>query len=179
MRKTIAIDCDSVLFPINELVVLPLLSSRLGREVRKIEITDWDYGEIDGAKEIAYEAFAREDLYDGYQPGVIAPDAMDVLADLRYRHRVLAVSSPVATHAGSKWEYLRRCGFKHEDIVLCGDKSLVEFDVLLDDAPKYLLDVGAAHAVVFDQPWNRGIDLRDFERAYGWEDVPRKLERLI
>jgi 5'(3')-deoxyribonucleotidase len=31
--------------------------------------------------------------------------------------------------------------------------------------------------VLFDQPWNR--NLTGFERAYGWEDAPRKLARLL
>lgn len=174
----VAVDCDSVLFPINELVVLPLLRERLGREVQKQEITSWDYVEIEGAKKIAYEAFKRPNLYDAYDLSVM-PGAVDGLAVLRSQYRVIAVSSPFAEHATSKWSFLRRCGFKHEDVVLCGDKRLVQFDVLLDDAPMHLLDVGSAHAVVFDQPWNRVDELDSFERAYGWEDVPRKVARLL
>jgi len=176
----IAIDCDSVLFPINELVILPLLESRLGRPVSKQEITDWDYSAIPGAKEIAYEAFKRPNLYDQYRLGAVNPDARDGLAILRETYeRVIAISSPMTDHASSKWRFLKRCGFAHTDIVLCGDKRLVDFDVLLDDGPQYCLDFSRDHVVVFDQPWNRLDELQDYERAYSWEDVPRKVARLI
>ena len=177
-QPTVAIDCDSVLFPINELVVLPLLESRLGREVRKQDITDWGYSEIPGGKQIAYEAFKRPNLYDGYTLKVM-PGAEDALAVLRSQYRVIAVSSPFAQHAGSKWSFLQRCGFDHEDIVLCGDKGLVGLDALVDDAPSHALRVGRERCVVFDQPWNREDALSDFERAFSWEDVPRKVARLL
>jgi len=177
--KVVAVDCDSVLFPINELVVLPLLESRLGRPVSKQEITDWDYSAIPGAKEIAYEAFKRPNLYDQYNLGAINPDALDGLAILRTQYRVLAVSSPMTDHASSKWRFLRRCGFAHTDVVLCGDKRLIDFDVLVDDGPQYCLDMGQDHTVVFDQPWNRIDELQGYERAYGWTDVPRKVARLL
>ena len=174
--SVIAIDCDSVLFPINELVVLPLLSERLGREVVKQEITSWDYGEIEGGKAIAYEAFQRPNLYDPYDLSIVG-DAEAGLWNLRHTYdRVIAVSAPFDQHAGSKWRFLRRCGFAHEDIFLAADKGMVFWDVLVDDAPKYALEFGNEEVVVFDQPWNR--DLTGFERAYGWADVPRKVARL-
>ena len=180
MSKLIAIDCDSVLFPLNELAVLPVLSDHFNREVRKDEITDWHYTELGReARNLAFEQFRRPDLYDGYRLEKIMPGAAKVLADLREYHRVIAVSSPVEEHACSKWRFLRRCGFSHQDIVLTGDKRLVDFDVLLDDGPTYCLDIGPAHALVFDQPWNRADELQDFVRAYGWDDVPRKLDRLL
>ncbi len=175
---TIAIDVDSVLFPINELVILPLLSARLGREVSKDEITSWAYGEIEGGKEIAYEAFRRSSLYDPYDLSM-TPHASKELGVLRKRYkRVLAVSSPFAGHATSKWRYIQRCGFEHNDIVLCGDKSLVDFDVLVDDRPDTALEMGPGRVVVFDQPWNRDVPL-EYERAYNWADVPRKVARLF
>lgn len=179
--KIIAIDCDSVLFPINELVVLPLLSERLGRTVYKREITSWSYGEIEGGKEIAMEAFMRPNLYDAYDLSV-TPDAEEALRMLRDRYdRVIAVSTPFRAHASSKWTYLQRIGFKDEDIVLCGDKSLVAFDVLVDDRPDTARVLGPECVVVFDQPWNRDTDLciPFYERAFGWEDVPRKVARLL
>lgn len=176
---TIAIDVDSVLFPINELVVLPLLEARLGRAVSKQEITTWSYGEIEGGKDIAYEAFRRSTLYDPYDLSV-TPGATEALAELRSTYdRVIAVSSPFAGHATSKWRYLQRCGFDHEDIVLCGDKSLVDFSVLVDDKPETCAELGTICSVVFDQPWNRLPELAEHERAYSWEDVPRKVARLI
>lgn len=179
-KRTVAIDCDSVLFPINELVILPMLTARLGRTVYKREITSWTYGDIPDGKEIAMEGFTRPNLYDGYDLSV-TPDAEDALAVLRSQYRVIAVSTPFRKHASSKWAYLQRIGFKDEDIVLCGDKDLVRFDVLVDDRPDTARAIGPLKVVVFDQPWNRDTDLSipHFQRAFGWEDVPRKVARLF
>lgn len=176
---TIAVDVDSVLFPINELVILPLLSARLGREVLKREITSWDYGDIDGGKEVAYEVFKRPNLYDGYDLRV-TPGADVVLDFLRFEYdRVIAVSTPFQQHASSKWAYIERCGFDFGDIFLTGDKASVKFDVLVDDAPHTAQLLGAGQVVIFDQPWNRGDELRFFHRAFGWGDVTRKVARLV
>jgi 5'(3')-deoxyribonucleotidase len=174
---TIAIDCDSVLFPINELVVLPLLSAHLGREVEKDEITSWSYGDIPDGKRIAYEAFKQTGLYDGFGPDKETAEKLALLRALY--QRVIAISAPFAQHASSKWSYLRRCGFEHEDIFLCADKGMVRWDVLVDDAPKYAQTLGPGRVVVFDQPWNRLPSLSDHQRAYGWSDVQRKVAGLL
>jgi 5'(3')-deoxyribonucleotidase len=176
--RTIAIDCDSVLFPINEVAVLPYMSAALGREVSRNEITDWTYGAIEDGFKHAKVIFTRPNLYDGYDLS-ITEGAVDGLAALRATYdRVIAVSAPFWQHASSKWAYLLRCGFHHDDIFLCADKASVRFDVLVDDAPHTCVEIGANRVVVFDQPWNRDLDLT-YPRAYGWEDVPRKVARLF
>jgi 5'(3')-deoxyribonucleotidase len=175
MSAVIAFDVDSVLFPINELCVLPYLRDAHGILMTKDQITAFDYGNKTIQK-WAYEVFRRSDLYDGHLPD---PDALAVLTDLRKRHRVIAVSSPFRGHASSKWAFCQRFGFDHEDIVLCGDKTLVGFDLLVDDRPRTLMEVGSRRALVFDQPWNRG-ELLWFDRIHGWglsttELIERKL----
>jgi 5'(3')-deoxyribonucleotidase len=178
-QPIIAIDVDSVLFPINERVILPALHAA-GLPTQLREITDFDYAAClsENHKQVAYDQFRRSDLYDGHMP----PDsAMEALKILRRNNHVIAVSSPFAGHATSKWRFCQRAGFKHEDIVLCGDKGLVRFDVLLDDRPSTLEEIGPSHAVVFDRPWNRtdGLMGYPYERAYGWDDVVRKVARLL
>lgn len=177
--RTIALDVDSVLFPINELIVLPVLSGRLGRSVGKLEITSWSYGDIKDGKKTAYQVFRRPELYDLYNMEHLYGGAEEVLGALRTHHRVIALSSPFASHATSKWRFLQRLGFAHEDIVLCGDKTLVGFDLLLDDAPHTCAAVGADRAVVFDQPWNHVPELRYFHRANHWQDVPEIVARIL
>ena len=176
---TIALDVDSVLFPINEWIVLP--------EMRKTypwitmgDITTFDWEKCVGseAKKIAYSVYQRPDLYDGYE---LEPHIRTVVNQLRDTYdRVIAVSSPFQQHASSKWAYCQRAGFAHGDIVICGDKTLVKFDVLVDDRLSTCEAVGPDRAIIFDRPWNRAVsgDL-SFERAYDWADVARKIARLV
>jgi len=182
----IAIDVDSVLFPINDMVILPAFHAagiRLGPSARPIvkeDITDFDYEKCLGpwAKVVAFQQFQRPDLYDGYTLGEYPRAVVDELRDTY--DRVIAVTSPFWQHASSKWNYCLRAGFDHKDIVLCGDKSLVDFDVLLDDRPETIAQIGRDRAVVFDQPWNRfdppGIH---YVRAHGWGEVLEKIDALV
>jgi 5'(3')-deoxyribonucleotidase len=169
---TIGIDVDSVLFPINELVVLPYLHS-FGYSIELEDITAFDYGDPE-IKRLAFECFMREDLYDGHRPSELA---RQVLARLREHNRVIAVSSPFASHAGSKWAYCMRAGFKHSDIVLCGDKTLVDMDALVDDKAETVLELGNRRAVVFDRPWNKTV--RGIPRARGWSEVIPALRKVL
>ena len=175
MLKTIAFDIDSVLFPVNELAVLPALSEHFGRTVSEDEITDFDYRKCwpnepqavaNAAQRVAFEQFRRPDLYDGYKISDTQRDTLDVLRAAGYR--VLAVSSPFREHASSKWAYCQRADFYHKDIVLCGDKSLVRFDLLIDDRPDTIRMIGPERSLVFDQPWNTRLPTR-FGRVMGWE----------
>lgn len=177
MRSLIALDVDSVLVPINEIKVLPELR-RHWPNLTMPDISAFSYKECLGAEvqEVAYSVFRRPDLYDDV---VLTPEATDALALLRSVHdRVIAVTSPFAEHASSKWRMLQRIGFAHGDIVLCGDKGLIDFDVLVDDRAETCEELGNDRCIVFDRPWNRFADL-SFHRAYGWPDVPRKVARLL
>ena len=185
MLKTIAFDIDSVLFPVNELAVLPALSEHFGRTVSKDEITDFDYRKCwpnepqavaNAAQAVAFEQFRRRDLYDGHELNKHQRDTLGVLRAAGYR--VLAVSSPFQQHASSKWAYCLRAGFDHKDIVLCGDKRLVDFDLLIDDRPYAIHQIGPERSLVFDQPWNTRLPTR-FGRVMGWEVMlPRILRHL-
>ena len=176
-RPIVGIDVDSVLFPINEKVILPAFE-RAGIPALMEDITDFDYAKCltEGHKQIAMAYFAQHDLYDDFD---ISPLVRDELAVLRSQYRVLAVSNPFYEHAGSKWDFCYRAGFDHENIVLLADKALLKLDVLVDDRPRTCQDVGAARAVVFDQPWNRGQAMGGYTRAYGWSDLTRKVARLL
>ena len=175
--KTIGIDVDSVIFPMNELVILPALE-RAGFPTRLEEITDFDYAVCLGReqRDVAFTAFKNPKLYDPYK---LSPEVADGLAVLRSQYRVLAVTSPFAEHASSKWRYCLRAGFDHKDIVLAGDKTLLRLDVLVDDRGETCLAMGLTSAVVYDRPWNRQDTLNGFTRAYGWDDIPRKVARML
>jgi 5'(3')-deoxyribonucleotidase len=152
MKPIIAFDVDSVLFPVNHIAVLPALSDYFGRQVEHEEITAFDYR----------ECFPGEDGE--------AARAIDALGILRTTYRVIAVSTPFTEHASSKWAYCLRAGFDHSDIVLCGDKTLVDFDLLFDDRADTIEAVGPERGRIFDQPWNRHLP-DSYPRVRNWTQV--------
>jgi len=177
VNKIIALDLDSTLFPLNELVVLPALRAA-GFDVKMWDITTFDWEECLGpeVKKIAMSVYMRPDLYDGLE---LSDEAIRLLDSLRRRYsRVIMVTSPFQQHAGSKWAFCQRAGFAHKDIFMCGDKALVNFDVLLDDRAETCAKIGPRRAVIFDRPWNRDLSPY-FTRAYSLEDAERKIGRAV
>ena len=172
----LALDIDSVMFPINEELILPALR-RAGMPYEMKDITDFDYRKCLGqfARDVAYNQFKRHDLYDY---SVLQAPVRTALKLLRAEYTVLAVSSPFQQHASSKWDFMRREGFSDQEIVLCGNKALVDVDLLIDDRPNTCRMVGHSRCVVFDQPWNQNVS-EYFERVYNWEDVPEMVARFL
>ena len=175
-KPIVAIDVDSVLFPINEEILIPEWA-RHGLEVELEDITDFDYLKCltKEHKRIAFAQFRRRYLYDGYN---ITEEIEESLSRMRGLYRVIVVSSPFAQHAESKWKFCQRAGFDHTDIVLVGDKTLVDCDVLLDDRPSTLAEIGLLQGLVFDRPWNQQNYLRHHLRATSWASVPRMVDKL-
>jgi 5'-nucleotidase len=68
--------------------------------------------------------------------------------------------------------WLDTAGIPYRDICFLGQKPEVDADIYLDDAPHNITALRAAghRAVVFDQPYNRGVA---DPRARGWDDVER------
>ncbi len=178
MDKIIALDLDSTLFPLNEWLVLPALWANGFPDVTIDDVTAFDWEECLGrrAKEIAFSVYKNPNLYDGF---ALPAEAQQLLSDLRNRYdRVIVVTSPFAAHAGSKWNLCLRSGFAHKDIFMCGDKAMVNFDVLLDDRAETCQEVGPRRAVVFDRPWNQDLNSIYF-RAYGLADAARAISQTL
>lgn len=171
----IGIDVDGVLAPIHKKIDEVWKAAGLTCR-HEPDVTDFNYSVCVGetAKELAYDVFRWEDLYDDMSPDVGAKRA---LAHFRENHRVVAVTSPFAQHASSKWSYCQRAGFAHSDIFLCGDKHfLTQLDVLVDDKAETLIEA-PFKGILFDQPWNRWLRGHP-RRAKGWGDVMHFVSEL-
>jgi 5'(3')-deoxyribonucleotidase len=171
----IAIDVDSVMFPVNELVVLPALRHQ-GWDYQLADLTTFGYEYCLGsaAARQAYACLRSPTLYDGW--GLTNAEDSTVRR-LREMGRVIAVSTPMVQHIASKWAYCERAGFAPGDIVLTGDKGLVTFDVLIDDRPDTIMSLPEEQTIVFDRPWNREVQGR--MRVHKFTDIPEAVEMLL
>ncbi|SHJ31365.1 5'(3')-deoxyribonucleotidase [Palleronia salina] len=61
------------------------------------------------------------------------------------------------------------------NLVLCGDKSIIAADVLIDDSPRHFENFGGI-GVCFDALHNRGQDVA--HRLMRWSDAPDLIDRL-
>jgi 5'(3')-deoxyribonucleotidase len=170
----IGIDVDGVLAMVHKAVDKAWATAELPFTHDK-DVLDYDYDKCVGkvAKRLAYEVFAIPTLYDNM---AVDRSAASALRELRANHRVVAVTAPLAEHAGSKLRFCQRAGFDLHDTFLCHDKHLLELDVLVDDRAETLIEPPFV-GILFDQPWNRWCH-RHPRRAFNWNDVTRMIKEL-
>lgn len=175
MRTTVAVDCDGVLVAVHTLIDEVWRANGLPFQ-HDPHVTDFDYAKCVGSrgKLHAYNVFRRPDLYDcptlPLEPGARA--GLEALRAAQYK--VIAVSSPFAEHAGSKWSLLRRLGFEHDEIFLAGDKQSVRWDVLIDDKAETVVETPPVRkALLYDQPWNRWLTASypNVRRVDSWDEI--------
>lgn len=59
----------------------------------------------------------------------------------------------------------------------CRENSI---DVMIEDDPRYLetFDVERQRVLIFDQPYNQGVEMKNGARVYAWYDVYDKIQRM-
>lgn len=58
----------------------------------------------------------------------------------------------------------------------CAEQNI---DIMIEDLPEYLVTLaGKTKIFVFDQPYNRTVDLPNMQRVYSWYDIYSKIREL-
>lgn len=163
-RPIVLLDMDGVMVNHNQRH-LDLLNEEFGTAYTYDQITDFEYSFLTSEqREFIFTCWKQQDLY---AHDALTKDQLEVIDGLREIARVVACSSPMEGHIRSKYAFLTRYFEKH-NIVLTRDKTLVGGDILVDDAPHNIKSF-PGHAIVFDQPWNRGLCCHP--RARTFEDI--------
>ncbi|BBO34500.1 hypothetical protein PLANPX_4112 [Lacipirellula parvula] len=119
---------------------------------------------------LAVKQYAHE--LDFFSSLSVIPDSQDVLARLYERHDVFIASAAMEfpTSFVPKFEWLREYFpfFSWENVVFCGDKSIIAADYLIDDIPRNLERFGG-EGILFSAPHNRK-ETR-FRRVQGWAEI--------
>jgi len=118
-----------------------------------------------------YEYLKDPTLYDDVVPISGALDGINVLR--HDGHRVIFVTTTPIETAGRKFHWLVEHGFLSAgrkglvDYYEAIDKSLIDADILLDDAP-HNVENFQGRAILFDQPWNQ--EFKWTYRVFDWSD---------
>lgn len=152
---------------------------------RFVELYCRDFGIRLGEEELAGKRFS-EAVAPEHRPAVasyahdvaffsslsVIPGAQEVLEQLWDRHEVFIASAAMEfpTSFVAKFEWLREFFpfLSWENVVFCGDKSIISADYLIDDLPRNLSRFGG-EGILFSAPHNRN-ETR-FRRVNGWDDV--------
>ena len=184
MSRIILCDVDDVLFK-----TIQACSSRLKRETG-YDMPFENFGP-DWAATMDPEAYQYLDrvifrdpsLYDDIE---VIPGALEGIEGIRSMgDQVFLVTAGPPEAFGGKAAALRRLGFLDPDDLFCSDlmgvtrKDLIRGDVIIDDSLHNLIETRVPHRIMFDRPWNQGVELAPtIARAATWRGVAAHIKTI-
>ena len=136
--------------------------------------------EVTGINEI--EAFPNGKIHvrqEGFfRTAPVIPEAVETLKELQNKYEVFIVSAamefPNSLREKYDWleEHFPFISWKH--IVLCGYKTIVKGDIMIDDHFKNL-DYFEGRTLLFHQPHNANNQEHAHERVKNWKEIASKL----
>lgn len=157
--KTVAIDVDSVLADVM-LVWADEYSKRTGKKIVKKDIYQWDIPTIlPITADQVYKYFSHVWKNRWREIPPTEPNIGDVTKRIhRKGYRISIITKRERPTVAYVAQWLDAHKVYADDLVFIYDavpKANYPFDVLIDDAPKNLVDVAAPKsAILFNQPWN-------------------------
>ena len=129
-----------------------------------------------------YKYLYDSDLYNNVAPLNYAIEGIAALREDGFRP--VYVSSVVRGQTDAKFDWLVRYGFLphtpgvvlvggHPDFITAGDKSLIDVDLMIDDAPQNLVSFGK-RAILFNYMHNHRTRRNEglWTRVDDWREVP-------
>lgn len=154
------------------------------------EATDWSWSKIREKYSLSLdemlEVLDEKDFFINLPRVKGSKRALQELKDSGWEIVIVTTLFPWNRDSGTKanhkqiWLDLHFKGIlEPRNIIMTERKDLIEGDVLIDDAPKYLIPY-PGNVIVFDRPWNRNIpELEGMKRAKDWKkivEICRKLQ---
>lgn len=163
MVKTVAIDVDSVLADVM-LIWADEYSKQSGTRITKQEIVRWEIPTVlPITPDQVYQYFSQVWKYRWREIPPTEPDIGDVTMNIHrkgYRISIMTKRERQTVPDVAMWLDLHN--IYADELLFIYDavsKANYPFDVLIDDAPKNLVDVvPPKSAILFNQPWNKDFD---------------------
>ena len=171
MKKRLLVDMDGVLADIYAQAI-QFEFAESGRLIQKEDVK--------GADEIvAFPNAARHVRLQGFfRNAPVIEDAVTVMKELNDTYELFIVSAamefPNSLEEKYYWLEEHFPFIPWQRIVLCGSKTVVQGDILIDDHFKNL-DPFEKRTLLFTQPHNVGRDQHRHERVAGWADIKKLL----
>lgn len=184
-RPAIAVDLDDVCA--DRLGLIADVLRREGHDIPHRHPADWDLRDWGVRDKAHYDRLHYAAFVDraGYRSLAALPGAVDGIRDLHkedYRIRVVTgrlwnsqVVLPAVRDTG---HWLAEHCLPVDDVAFVSDKTAIEADVYLEDAPHFIAALQAAgrKVVIFDTRYNRHLP---GPRARSWCDVPDLIRQLL
>lgn len=172
MKKVLAIDVDGVLADLIPRLV-ETVNECEGDNVSADEINSWNLGRYFKCGNKVYNYMD----YSLFRTLPVIKDAQRVVKLLSEEYFTFIVSSATnnfdSLKAKMEWLEEHFPFIPASNIVLCGSKSIIKCDILIDDSPRNLIDVSDAYGILFNAAHNKLEDR--FTRAMNWNEIERML----
>lgn len=173
MRKTIAVDMDEV---IADLLGhwIEAINEYEGESLKREEILDWDMTKYVSCGKKVYTHLT----YDLFRNLPVIKDSQRVVKELMKEYEVYIVSTatnhPESMLAKLEWLKEHFPFISSDNVVLCGNKRIINTDFMIDDG-MHNLESFKGTGILFDAPHNR-LET-EFMRVKSWNDIEEYLLR--
>lgn len=167
MKKRLLVDMDGVLADIYQQAI----NFEFAHTGRRIKLKD-----VEGADEIvAFPNAAKHVRLPGFfRTAPLIANAIDVMKELNESYELFIVSAamefPNSLEEKYYWLEEHFPFIPWNNIVLCGSKTVVQGDILIDDHFKNL-DPFKNRTLLFTQPHNMNCDENGHERVNNWLEI--------
>jgi len=166
-RKVIAIDMDDTLARFLE-GLIEVVNRLEGENVKVEDIKSWDMCKYFKCGHKIYDYLT----YDLFRNLRVFDDAIEVVEKLQENYDIYIVSSATSTPDSmvAKIEWLEEWFpfISKKNIVLCGNKSIIKADYMIDDGIHNLEDFSGM-TILFDAPHNQMEN--SFLRFRSWKEI--------
>lgn len=147
------IDWDDVLSPYNQICV-DLANKEHSLKLTLDDLKSW-------GKQEGNAAFVA-DYYDDprpYELQTVPEEAKEFIRKLQKKGNVYIITAVPPKFMGIRAAQIKEAfpDFPDSNIILGSEKSIVRFDITLDDGPHNILKSCARFPVLFRRPWNRSL----------------------
>lgn len=180
-RRTFLIDCDGVLADFVG-SVLEQAHERSSLRWTREDLKDWDIFQFlkDPLKPHLVndirKAIDRRGFCSNIKP---LPGARAAVESLRAEFNVVCVTAPwkeSRTWCHERYNWLDdHFGFRHDEVIMTSDKTLIGGHILLDDKLENLTDWTSYNlgrvALLWTTPHNLGLTAPNVDRVYSWDEI--------
>lgn len=152
LRPKIGLDWDDVTAPFNSIAIK--MANEKYHMDPPLTLDDIDSWENKGRASVIKEFYNDVKLYESQ---VVSKENKENIRKLMEIADVYFITAAYPEFMGVRAKQILEAfpGFPAENIILGNAKSLVQFDIILDDAIHNVLDSPATYPVLMRKPWNR------------------------
>ena len=171
-RKIIGIDMDDTLYDFVKPLLL-LHNARFRVNIKESEITDYEIQKfLSPFCKNLFNEFANEDFFEKIK---IKKNNIESINNLQKTNKIYFVTAGAPKTAQYRHKLLQRTfsWYKHNNLIIIGNKKLLDIDYLIDDCPHYVAACTRYLSILMSRPWNKNCLGEGFVRINSFKEFEK------